>query len=558
LAALILLFAVGVTLADLLPPWLIKITIDDVIQGKNQSLLPWILMALLGTFLIKNLCAMIRIRLNNTLEQKVIFDLRDHVYRCLQGLSLRYFENRSTGEIMSRVINDVNNVERVFIDGIENLVMALLTLCGITIALFFMSWKLALIALMPIPILVVSAFFFTKRIHKLYQIIREKSAQLNALLQDSLSGIRETMSFHRGPYEIQRFNTKNQSYCQSNLEVAKWWSLYSPGMILLGSLGTLLVLWVGTHQVLAQELTVGGLVAFLTYLTLFYTPINQIHTINHMLQHALAAGERVFEIIDSQPEINDPPNAISPKMKAQGHIQFTRVSFQYRIDTPTIQNIDFEAQPGEKLAFVGPSGGGKSTLIKLLMRFYDIDRGRIAIDGMDIRQFRLGYLRDQMALVSQEPFLFNGTVLENILYGHLSASEKEVREAAEAAHAHDFIQELPEGYSTWIGERGVKLSVGQKQRIAIARALLKDPPIIIFDEATSNIDTETESKIQDALFALTQNRTTLIIAHRLSTLKYVDKILVIDQGKLVEQGNHEQLLLGNGLYSLLYEAQFQI
>ncbi len=558
LVLLTLSLAITTTLLDLLPPWLIKIIIDNVIQGHNPSLLIWIVLAMVGVYLLKNLLTAIRIRFNNTLEQKVIYDLRDHVYRSLQRLSLRYYENRSTGEIMSRVINDVNNVERIFIDGIESLVMALLTLIGIMGVLFLLSWKLALIALVPIPLLVAAALIFTRRVHKLYHVIRQKSAQLNPLLQGSLSGIRETMSFNRAPFEIQRFNTESLSYCQSNLQVAKLWSLYSPGMIFIGSFGGLLVLWAGTHQVISGVLTVGELVAFLSYLALFYNPINQIHSINHMLQHALAAGERVFEIIDAQPEVADSPGALSPTTRAQGYVRFNTVTFRYRPQIPTIHGIELEALPGEKLALVGPSGGGKSTLIKLLMRFYDVDQGSITIDGYDVRQLKLSYLREQIAMVSQEPFLFNGTVRENILYGKLSTDDDEVIEAARAAHAHEFIAELPQGYTTWIGERGVKLSVGQKQRIAIARALLKDPPIIIFDEATSNIDTETEAKIQEALSTLTENRTTFIIAHRLSTLKYADKILVIDRGKIVEQGQHEELMNQNGLYTLLYEAQFQL
>lgn len=558
LAYLTLACAVLTTTLEMVPPWLLKRVIDDVIRAENLPLLKWLILGLVAAHLGRNLLNSSRIRFNNTLEQRVIYDMRDQIYRALQRLSVSYYENRATGEIMSRVVNDVNNLERIFIDGVEALVMAGLTLLGIMAVLFFLNWQLALIALIPIPFLVLGATVFTTRVHKLYHVIRQQAAQLNALLQDSISGIRETMSFNREAYEVERFNRQSLEYSRGNLRVARIWSVYSPGMILVASTGTLLILWFGTHAVLEGRMTVGGLVAFLSYLGLFYTPINQIHSVNHMLQQSLASGERVFEIIDAVPEVSDRPGAVQLPQKVQGFVEFKNVSFHYRPNAPVLQQIALQAIPGEKIALVGPSGSGKSTIIKLLMRLYDVDTGAITIDGHDVRDFKLSYLRDQIGVVAQEPFLFNGTVRENIVYGRLDAPEEEVTAAAEAARAHEFILSLPEGYSTWIGERGVKLSVGQKQRIAIARALLKDPPIIIFDEATSNIDTETEAKIQEALGALTYHRTTFIIAHRLSTLKHVNKILVIQNGRIIERGTHEELLAGGGMYTLLYEAQFQM
>lgn len=564
LAYATLLAAMLTTLMDLVPPWLIKVVIDDVIKAGNLPLLKWVIGALIGAYLFKNLLNLARIRFNNTLEQKVIYQMRDDVYRALQNLSISYFDNRATGEMMSRVNSDVNNLERIIIDGVEAIVMATLTLLGISVMLFAINWKLALLALLPIPLLVLGASIFTRKVHRLYHQLRQKLAQLNALLQDNLSGIREIMAFNRQEYERGRFNKKSEDYCATQLKVARLWSFYSPGMIFLGSLGTVLILSFGAHQVVRGDMTIGELVAFLSYLALFYTPINQIHSVNHMLQHALASGERVFEIIDARPEVQEPKDPVTPasalngERKVLGYVVFHRVSFNYREDVPVLQEVDFEVQPGEKIALVGPSGSGKSTIIKLLMRFYDVDQGGITIDGVDIRRFKLSYLRDQIAMVQQEPFLFNGTVRENILYGDLLADQDRMIAAAKAARAHEFIVNLPEGYDTWIGERGVKLSVGQKQRLAIARALLKDPPIIILDEATSNIDTETEAKIQEALENLIQNRTTFIIAHRLSTLKHVDRILVIQNGRVVESGTHEELLQLKGLYTTLYEAQFQV
>jgi ABC-type multidrug transport system fused ATPase/permease subunit len=559
LAALTFVAAATAAGIELLPPWLVgKFVIDDIIVARNPSLLPWAIVAILLAYAGKNVASSLRIRFNNRLEQNVIYDLRDQVFTALQHLSISYYENRSTGEIMNRVNNDVEHVERIFIDGIESLLMSSLTLIGISVILFSLNWKLALLSLIPIPVLVYSASYFTGKVHKFYRTVRESSAELNAYLQDAISGIRETMGFNRETHERERFNERSKAYCDSNLRVMTLWSMYSPSMIFVGSLGSVLILWYGTGEVLSGTLTVGELVAFLSYLALFYVPVNQIHSVNHMLQHALAAGERVFEILDQQPEVTDKPGAVRPTGKLRGEVAARDVSFHYRPDMPVLKQVSFVVKAGERIALVGPSGAGKSTLIKLLMRFYDVTEGAITLDGHDLRDLPLAYVREQIGLVQQEPFLFNGTVKENIAYGDLSANQARIEAVAQAARAHEFVVELPEKYDTWIGERGVKLSVGQKQRISIARVLLKDPPIIVFDEATSNIDTETEVKIREALVELTRNRTTFIIAHRLSTLRHVDRIFVLDGGRLVEEGTHETLLARSGLYRTLYDAQFQM
>ena len=558
LATLTFFAAAAAAAIELLPPWLVKIIIDDVIGSNRPGLLPWIIGGLLLAHVGKNLASSLRIRFNNILEQRVIYDLRDRVFSALQRLSISYYENRSTGEIMNRVNNDVEHVERIFIDGIESLLMSSLTLIGISIILFSLNWKLACLSLLPIPVLVYAASYFTNKVHKFYHGVRQSSAELNAYLQDALSGIRETMGFNREAHERGRFNQRSKAYCDSNLRVMTLWSVYSPSMIVVGSLGSVIILWYGTGEVLNGTMTVGELVAFVGYLALFYVPVNQIHSVNHMLQHALAAGERVFEILDTKPEVADRPGAVWPMGKLHGDVAVRNVSFHYRPDIPVLKGVSFEVKAGERIALVGPSGAGKSTLIKLLMRFYDVQDGEITLDGHDLRDLPLAYVRDQIGLVQQEPFLFNGTVRENIAYGDLSASQARIEEAARAARAHEFVVELPEKYDTWIGERGVKLSVGQKQRVSIARVLLKDPPIIIFDEATSNIDTETEVKIREALVELTRNRTTFIIAHRLSTLREVHRILVLDAGRLVEEGTHEALLARGGLYRTLHNAQFRI
>lgn len=543
---------------ELLPPWLIKVVIDDVIQAKQTALLPWVLGGLATAYALKTAFASLRIRLNNRLEQTVVHDLRSDVFSALQRLSISYFENRSTGEIMSRVTNDTEHVERIFIDGLEGALTASLTLIGITSMLFLLNWKLALLSLLPIPLLMVSASWFTKTVHGYYHHIRKGSGELNSYLQDALSGIRETMGFSKQSYEQQRFNRLSRAYSDSNLKAMYLWSLYSPGMMFIGSVGTILIIWYGAGEVQDGRLTLGELILFLSYLALFYVPINQIHSVNHMLQHALAASERVFEVLDTVPDVGDRSGVVAPVGPVRGELRCERVMFHYRTDVPVLMGLTVSIRPGERVALVGPSGAGKSTLVKLLMRFYDVTGGAILMDGTDLRDLPLAYVRDHIGFVQQEPFLFNGSVRDNILYGDLAATEEQLEMAARAARAHEFIVELPEGYDTWIGERGVKLSVGQKQRVSIARVLLKSPPIVIFDEATSNIDTETEVKIREALNELTKGRTTLIIAHRLSTLHDADRILVMNKGRLVEEGRHDELLSRGGLYAGLYEAQFQV
>ena len=546
------------TALELVPPYLVKIVIDDVIQGKRPDMLVWVLSALLGSYVLRNLMSSMRVRFNNLLEQKAVHTLRMQVFGALQRLSLSYFENRSTGEIMTRVTSDTEHVERIFVDGLEGLLTASLTLTGITIMMFSLNWKLALLSLVPIPILIVCAVWFTKRVHKYYAEIRRSVADLNAYLQDALSGIKETIGFNQHDYERKRFETLSQTYSQNSLRAMFLWSWYWPGMVFVGSTGTVLILWYGAEEVMAGNLTVGQLVMFLSYLGLFYTPINEIHSLNHMLQHALAASERVFEILDTKAEVEDRPGAVRPVERLQGAVEYRRVQFGYRQDGLVLSDVNLTVRPGERIALVGPSGAGKTSLLKLLMRFYDVRSGAVLVDGYDVRDLPVAFLRGQIGLVQQEPFLFNGTVRQNIVYSDLSASHERVEAAARAARAHDFITRLPDGYDSWIGERGVKLSVGQKQRVSIARVLLKDPPIIIFDEATSNIDTETEVKIREALNELTNGRTTFIIAHRLATLHDVDRILVVERGTIVEEGHHEALMKRGGVYAGLYEAQFKI
>jgi len=556
--ALTLSFAILTTLLDLAPPWLMKIIIDRLVEGSAGLLVYGATALLLLAYLARNFFNYKRIMVNNRVEQKVVFDLRSEVYRALQRLSLNFFENRSTGELMSRVNDDVTYVERIFIDGVEQVVTAVLTLIGITLLLFFLHWKLALVALLPIPLLIWGAWKYTLRAHSLYHLVRERAAKMNAILQDSISGIRETLSFNRQLHEIKRFEKRSGDYCDGTLKVMGLWAVYSPSMMFIGSLGTVFILLYGIGLVEGGEITVGSLVAFLGYLALFYTPINQLHSVNHMLQHALASSERLFEIIDTVPDVVEAPAAILPSTNARGQIAFEAVSFSYPGKKQAVADISFAIEAGETVALVGHTGSGKSTLVKLLMRFYDPEAGVIRLDGEPIGGLKLSYLREQIGLVSQDPFLFNGSVAENILYGNTGASRESVVQAAGAAHAAEFIEKLPEGYDTLIGERGVKLSGGERHRIAIARAFLKDPPILVLDEATSTVDTETEARIQDALATLMACRTTVVIAHRLSTLKDASRILVLKGGRLVESGTHEELISGDTAYNELFRNQVHL
>ena len=556
--ALTLFLAISTTLLDLVPPWLTKVIVDNLVENTDMTPVYWAIAGVALVYLTRNFTNHKRIVINNKVEQNVVFDLRSEVYRSLQKLSLKYFENRSTGELMSRANDDVNYVERIFIDGVEQVVTATLTLIGISVILFYMHWKLALVALLPIPFLIYGAWIYTEKAHNQYHVVRKSAASMNSKLQDSISGIRETLSFNRQLHEVEQFEKRSRDYCEGTLKVMRMWAIYSPTMMFLGSLGTVLILLFGAGLVQANEITVGSLVAFVGYLALFYTPINQLHSVNHMLQHALASGDRLFEIIDTVPDVKESPNAILPLTNVRGVIHFDRVNFSYTEGKPAIRGVEFTLSAGEKIALVGHTGSGKSTLVKLLMRFYDVDSGEISLDGYPIKDLKLSYLREQIGLVSQDPFLFNGTVAENIMYGNIEASREEIIEAAIASHADPFIKNLRDGYDTQVGERGVKLSGGEKHRIAIARTFLKDPPIIILDEATSTVDTKTEYHIKEALNKLMAGRTTLSIAHRLSTLEGADRILVMRDGELVESGTHDALISIDSEYANLFQYQVHL
>ncbi len=539
----------------LIYPQLVRLVIDRVISDRQAELLAPVMIGLLVAFLLRDWFNSLRIRINNTFEQNVIYDMRRDVYARLQRLPVNYFDQRASGDLMTRVIEDVNSVERVLIDGTEQGTVAVLGIAGVLAFMFYSNPVLAWIAMVPLPILTLGALWYTLTAHRRYRAQRLAASAMNALLMDNLQGIRQIKAFGREAHEDTRFARRADDLRQGTLQVMLAWAAYSPAMSFAAALGLVLVLWIGGNQVLAGQMKLGEMVGFLFYLALFYEPVGRLHGLNQMLQAARAAGERVFDILDAPIERSDGKARARLRTPVRGEVIYDSVGFGYGPERVVLKRVLLHAKPGELVALVGPTGAGKSTLVNLLPAFYEVTAGRIMVDGQDISSVTLESLRAQIAIVSQEPFLFNGTVRENILYGKLDATEAELTAAARAANCHEFVSKLPEGYDTRVGERGVKLSVGKKQRVSIARALLKNAPILILDEATASVDTGTERLIQEALERLMAGRTSFVIAHRLSTIRQADQILVLRQGEIIERGSHEELLEADGLYSRLARIQ---
>ena len=539
-------------------PQMTQFIIDDVIGNRKLEWLAPAALGLLAAFFLRDFFNGLRILINNTFEQNVIYDMRREVYARLQRLPVHYFDQRASGDLMTRVLEDINSVERILIDGTEQGTVAILGVIAVLAILFIKNTTLALVALIPVPLLAGGALWYTLTAHRRYRSQREASSAMNALLMDNLQGIRQIKAFDRQKHEDERFAERAQALREGTLGVMRIWGVYSPAMAFVASLGSVLVLWVGGGMVIRGAMSMGELIGFIFYLALFYEPVSRLHALNQMMQAARAAGERVFDIVDHTEErggIGGSNREGRFDKPVCGEVRYENVNFSYDSDRLAVRNISLCARPGEMIALVGPTGSGKSTLVNLLPAFYEATSGQISIDSHDISALSLSVLRDQIGVVSQEAFLFNGTIRENILYGKLDASEEQLLAASRAANCHEFIMRLAQGYDSRVGERGVKLSVGEKQRISIARALLKNAPILILDEATASVDTATEKLIQEALEHLMTNRTSFVIAHRLSTIFRANQILVMRHGEIIERGSHEELLELNGLYAKLARVQ---
>jgi len=544
--------AIAGTLVIIVFPAITQMIVDDVIrQHQPQLLLPLLAIGLAAFFAQEALNAL-RIVLNNHFEQRVIFDLRSDLYAHIQNLPLGWFDNRATGDIMTRLVEDVTSVERVLIDGIEQGSVAVLQILIVAGFMLVRSPELTLAALAPIPLLAAGALTYTLTARGRYRLQRKAASALNAILHDNISGVRQIKTYTAETREHARFNSASDALKQTTLIVMRAWALYSPSMSFLASCGMLIVAGYGAYLVVHHGMDTGVLVAFLVLARFLYEPVGRLHQLNQLFQAGRAAGERVFEILDTPTEQEDSSDV--PASSLRGEVEFRDIRFSYAPDLPVLQGVSLHARPGEMIALVGPTGAGKSTIVNLLIRFYEFTGGDILLDGRPLRRMARRFLRENIAMVTQESFLFNGTTAENLLMGKPSATEEEMWTALEAANAAGFIRRLPDGLHTPLGERGVKLSVGEKQRLSIARALLKNPPILILDEATASVDNTTERLIQQALDHLTANRTSFVIAHRLSTVRHADQILVLEGGRIVERGNHETLLAAGGLYSRLCQS----
>ena len=544
-----LLFAMVCTImaaaGNLYIPWIIKDMIDEVLADKNGTMLNWIAASIIAIFIVRGLFWYGQNYLMSYVGQSVIIDIRAAVFKKLQRLSVSFYDKNKTGTIMSYVTNDVNALQSAMVENTIEMITEGFILIGSVVAMIYLDWRLTLFTVCTFPVVLWFMEFFGKKIRK-----------TGGRIQESVASARVIKSFVREDYEVDRFDVENKANFRANMKNAQLMATLTPVVELVAAIGVTMIIWYGGNNVINGTITAGSLVAFLTYAVNISNPIKRLTRVIGIIQKALAAAQRVFMIIDMPEEIAESRDA-KQLPEVSGKVEFQNVSFAYNDKGNVITDLSFSVKPGEVIAIVGPSGAGKSTIANLLPRFYDVNKGDIKIDGHSVREVTLDSLREQVGIVPQETMLFNGSVYNNILYGRLDATKEEIEAAAKAANAHDFIMQLTDGYETKLGDRGVNLSGGQRQRIAIARAILKNPRILILDEATSALDTESERVVQEALDRLMVGRTSFVIAHRLSTVKNADKILVLEKGNLVESGTHDELLALDGLYAHLYKIQYR-
>ena len=552
LAMLCMLVVGGLTSAL---AFLVKPVLDDIFMKKNAAMLKWIPIAVVAIYMLKGLCTYVQTILMNFIGQRVVADIRNRLYQVIQTQSMSFFTKNQTGILMSRITNDVNSMQGAVSEAVTSLLKDSFTLICLMFVIFYRDWQLALVAMVIFPVTIYPIATFGRKIRKLATRTQVTMGSLTTLLQETISGARIVKAFGREDYESSRFSRENENLLKLTLKSVTISAVSSPFMEFLGGVGIAAIIFYGGYQVIQGVSTPGTFFSFLAALILLYEPIKRLTNVNNTIQQGIAGAQRVFSIIDAVPEIRNKPEAI-PLPAISKAIDIRNVTFRYE-DTPVLKQINLTVRAGEAVAFVGMSGGGKTTLVNLIPRFYDVSDGQILIDGRDIRDVTIESLRAQIGIVTQQTILFNDTVRNNIIYGDVEKTEADVIRAAKAANAHHFIMNLPEGYDTVIGEQGTKLSGGERQRISIARALLKDAPILVLDEATSSLDTEAEIEVQEALENLMKGRTTLVIAHRLSTIRNADRIVVLVNGEIVEEGTHEALLDKKGEYFRLYQMQFK-
>ncbi len=546
----------GITALALLIPQFIRWIIDESIRGENITLLGWSVLALLGLTLVKGVLTFFEGRWSEIASQGVAYDLRNAIHLKLAGLSFSYHDRAETGQLLSRAVQDVDRIRFLTGRAVLRLIEGSVLLLGTTAVLLWMNPRLALLALATMPFLTYVAYRFSRAYRPLSLAIQQQLGVVTTRLEQNLRGARVVKAFAQERAEIAHFDRENDLWFNLSARAARLQAINTPLIDLIASIGVVLILWAGGAQVIDGRLSLGELVAFTTYMGQLVNPIRRIGMIIPVLAIAASAGQRIFDILDAESEVQDAPGAV-PLPAVRGHVRFEGVSFAYFGRHGVLKDLTFEALPGQVIALLGMTGSGKSTITSLIPRFYDPTRGRITIDGNDIRSVTINSLRDQIGIVLQETTLFATTIRENIAFGTPNATEEEIVAAAQAAQAHEFIIETPEGYDTLVGERGVTLSGGQKQRVAIARALLKDPRILILDDAMSSVDTETEQLIQIALERLMRGRTSFVIAQRLSTVRTADLILVLDKGQIGARGTHDELLRTSGLYAEIYERQLR-